>query len=491
MTNLIVVDKPKSWPLQVPGCPIVSARAYLTEAQYSEMRNVKVFNLCRSYRYQSTGYYVSLLAMARGHKPLPSIITIQDMKTVSIARLVAEDLEDVIHRNLRPIRSGRFTLSVYFGRNPAQRYEELCSRLFRLFQAPLLRAEFRKEEGVWGLHDIGPIAANDIPEYHQDFVVEAASSFFAMNRLPARRRDTTQYDLAILYNPELEAPPSNRRALGKFAQAAKRARLGVELIKREDFGRLAEFDALFIRETTAVNHHTYRFARRAAEEGLVVIDDPESIAKCSNKVYLAELLARHSIPTPRTLIVHKDNRERIRSEIGLPCILKEPDSSFSQGVMRSEEQNHLDEIVEKLLDKSDLVIAQEYMPTEYDWRVTVLDNEPLFVCRYYMVKGHWQIIQGNGQSIRYGDVKPVPTDLVPKPVLNAALRAARLIGDGLYGVDVKQVGKKAYVIEVNDNPNIDAGYDDLLLGDAVYDQVMHVFLERIQRRKNGADRDHA
>jgi glutathione synthase/RimK-type ligase-like ATP-grasp enzyme len=58
-----------------------------------------------------------------------------------------------------------------------------------------------------------------------------------------------------------------------------------ELIEKEDYGRLAEFDALFIRETTGVNHHTYRFARRAEAEGLVVVDDPQSILKCTNKVY--------------------------------------------------------------------------------------------------------------------------------------------------------------------------------------------------------------
>lgn len=490
MSNVIVVDKPKKWPLQIPGVPIVAAREYLTDPRYSELRNLKIFNLCRSYRYQSAGYYVSLLAMARGHKVFPSITTIQDMKTVSIARIVAEDLEDEIRRSLRPLKSTKFTLSVYFGRNPAKRYDELASRLMRLFQVPLLRAEFVCEEGQWELHDIGPIAFNDIPESHQDFVVEAASQFFARDRLPRIRRATTQYDLAILFSPGNDQP-SNRRALGKFAQAAKRLRFGVELIKREDYGRLAEFDALFLRETTSVNHHTYRFARRAAAEGLVVIDDPDSIAKCSNKVYLAELLARYNIPTPRTLIVHRDNRERIRAEIGLPCILKQPDSSFSEGVVRSEEANHLEAEVERLLEKSDLVIAQEYMPTEFDWRITILDHQPLFACRYYMLAGHWQIARVDARGMRFGNVEPVPTDLVPRPVLTTALRAARLIGDGLYGVDVKQIGKKAYVIEINDNPNIDAGYDDLLLGDELYDRVLRVFLRRIQQKKNGAAREDA
>ncbi len=58
-----------------------------------------------------------------------------------------------------------------------------------------------------------------------------------------------------------------------------------ELITRDDSNRLSEFDALFIRETTSVDHHTNRIARKALAEGLVVIDDPESILRCSNKVY--------------------------------------------------------------------------------------------------------------------------------------------------------------------------------------------------------------
>lgn len=35
-----------------------------------------------------------------------------------------------------------------------------------------------------------------------------------------------------------------------------------ELITPKDYGRLAEYDGLFIRETTKLNHHTYRFARK-------------------------------------------------------------------------------------------------------------------------------------------------------------------------------------------------------------------------------------
>ena len=93
MSVLIVVNDPKKWPFDIPGVDVVDARSYLTKPEFSERRNVKVFNLCRSYAYQSTGYYVSLLAQARGHKPLPSISSLQDMKSQAIVRLVSEPIE--------------------------------------------------------------------------------------------------------------------------------------------------------------------------------------------------------------------------------------------------------------------------------------------------------------------------------------------------------------------------------------------------------------
>jgi glutathione synthase/RimK-type ligase-like ATP-grasp enzyme len=82
-------------------------------------------------------------------------------------------------------------------------------------------------------------------------------------------------------------------------KAAASVGINARLITHQDAARLLEFDALFIRETTAVNHHTYRLARRAQHEGLVVIDDPLSILRCTNKVFLAELLQKNKISTPR------------------------------------------------------------------------------------------------------------------------------------------------------------------------------------------------
>lgn len=483
MPVLIVVNNTKEWPFHIPGVEVLDARSYLMDPQFGDLRGVKMFNLCRSYKYQSLGYYVTLLATARGHKPLPNIMTLQDLKSQTVVRFVSDDLDELIQESLAPIKSDKFTLSVYFGRNLARHYDRLSTNLFNLFAAPLFRAEFIKQS-KWQLRSIDAVPVGEVPEQHRDFLLDVATEYFAGRRTSVRKRTATKYDLAILRNSEEPLPPSNDKAIQRFTKAAESCGLGVEIIGRDDYARLAEFDALFIRETTAVSHHTYRFARRAAIEGLVVVDDPESILKCSNKVYLAELLDRHKIQTPRTLIIHKDNVETVTEQLGFPCILKQPDAAFSQGVVKVHNDEELEEYSEKYLAKSDLVIAQEFLPTEFDWRIGVFDREPLYACRYHMVQKHWQITQrAEGGERKYGRVETLPVQQVPRQVIRTALRACNLIGDGLYGVDLKQVGRQCYIIEVNDNPNIDGGYEDDFLKHELYERIMGVFLERIEAKK--------
>lgn len=483
MSNLLVVDNPADWPLETEGLTVVPARAYLTDAAYGEDRSSRVFNLCRSYRYQSLGYYVSLLAEARGHKPLPHASTIEDLQSQNLVRVLTDELNELVAQTLAHLKSKRFELSIYFGLNVTPRYNVLTKQLFNLVQAPLLRVRFERDslEDNWRTQSIRLIGAHEIPEAHRKFALDAASRYFGGRNRP---KNAPRYDIAILHNPKDNSQPSNAKALQKFAEAAEAIGMRPEFITPSDYARLPEFDALFIRDSTYVHHYTYRFSRRAAAEGMVVIDDPDSILKCNNKVYLAELMARHNLPAPRTLMVHRDNVDQILPMLALPCVLKQPDSAFSVGVDKVETEAELHLKVAELLTKSDLIVAQEYLPTDFDWRVGILDRRVIFVCKYYMAKGHWQIIDHNGENgPQEGLVEALAVSEAPEEVLSIALEAANLIGDGFYGVDLKQIGNRCAIMEINDNPNVDYGNEDFVLRDALYREVMGVFLRRLEQRR--------
>jgi glutathione synthase/RimK-type ligase-like ATP-grasp enzyme len=485
MATLIVVDEPKDWPLHIPSAEVVAASAYLTDSHFSGLRRPRVYNLCESYAYQASGYYVSLLAAARGHRPLPDVLTMQDIKSPALIR-PTEELEDLMLRALQDLPEERFELSVYFGHHPEERFRRLAQALFNVFPVPLLRASFLKRP-KWRLQGLRPIPVGDIPADQREFLRGAIEQHFA-RRMPEPKSPAVRYEMAILVNPADKSPPSDPPAIRKFEKAAEANGFEVEVIGPDDFGRLAEFDALFIRETTQVNHHTYRFASRARTEGVIVIDDPDSIVRCANKVYLAELMTRLGIPTPKTVIAHANNAERVEAELGLPCVLKEPDSSFSQGVMKVSDRASLHAALKQMLERSDLVVAQEYVPTSFDWRVGVLDRKPLYVCRYYMARNHWQIYkQQAGGKMTGGRWDTLRVEDAPTGVVDLGLRAANAIGDGFYGVDIKEIGGRYVVMEVNDNPSVERSVEDQVLGDALYEAVVQVFRTRLEAARGGVN----
>lgn len=484
MPTLLVVDNVKHWKSQLPGTEVVSAQDYLTNPRFIDLKRARVYNACRSNGYQTVGYYVSLLAAARGHKPLPSVTTLQDLKLASVVKIASSDLVELFDRLLERLEGNRFELSIYFGRNLAKRYDRLCRAIFSHFPAPFLRAEFVRTD-EWRLTSVRLLALSDIPQSHREFVDEQAQRFFARPQVTSIPQP--RFSLGILTDDEEVDAPSDPKALARFVRAAEKLGVQTEFIDRDDYGRIAEFDALFIRVTTAVNHYTYRFARRAAAEGLVVIDDPESIVRCSNKVYQAELFKRHGVRLPKTLVVHKGNAELVGPTLGFPCVLKKPDGSFSSGVVKVEDQAQLDQALEDLFERSELIVAQAYMPSTFDWRVGVLGGKALYVCKYYMARGHWQIQRANGQKRIYGRSETHRVEDAPPEVVKLAVRACGLIGNGLYGVDIKEVDGKLVVIEVNDNPSIEAGCEDSVIKEELYNEIMQTFVRRLEERSKAEE----
>jgi glutathione synthase/RimK-type ligase-like ATP-grasp enzyme len=487
MISLVVVNQLSDWNFDIKDVEVVTSRCYLSDGKYSELRNVRVYNLCRSHRYQGLGYYVSLLAEARGHRVFPSITTMQDIKSQTIMRVISDDVDELIQKSFSKLKSKQFDLSIYFGNNTAKQYEKISKQLYNLFQVPLFKAHFVLNK-KWTLQNISATPLNELPYSHKPYFTKFAKSYFAKKRIHPIRKPKSLYDLAILTNPEEKYPPSDKKALGFFTEAAESLGFRTKIITKDDFSRIPEFDALFIRETTAVNHHTYRFARRASADNLVVIDDPESILKCTNKVYLAEIMKKAKIPIPKTMIVHKDNRDLLMNYLGLPCVLKQPDGSSSNGVIKINDRRTLENELDNFINRSELIIAQEFTPTEFDWRIGVLDNKPLYACKYFMAENHWQVFNWQNGECSFEPIETdetIPIQKVPYKVLELALRTASLIGDGFYGVDIKEFGNgHVVVIEINDNPSIDHGLEDRILGERLYSTIMQYILDKITVNKS-------
>lgn len=203
--TLLVVDDPRHWRFPSEGVEIRSARDYLSTASSAQTAGARVFNLCDSYAYQSLGYYVSLLAEARGDRAIPSVATLRDFRSTAIARAFSAEIENTIRKSLKTETGNEFTLSIYFGQTLDKNHEKLGAQLYRLFPAPLMLAEFQRQKN-WNLTSVLPLSANQIPESHVERVAEFGRLYFQGRHRVQRPKQRFLFDLAILVNPDEPCP---------------------------------------------------------------------------------------------------------------------------------------------------------------------------------------------------------------------------------------------------------------------------------------------
>jgi len=484
---IVLVDHLKDFTWDAAGLTVLRTRDYIAGAETVAGRSPRVINLSRTYRCLDYGYYASLLAEVRNHRVIPSAQTILELNQRGSWLVPIQELMLTLQRTMAQVRDTpekAFSVLVCFGRTDDRRFGALARKAFDLFRCPVLRIRIGFEAGRWTVKGVVPVNPASLKgEAHALFGTALAAHTRLGWRTPKKRKHP-RYTLAMLHNPHEALPPSDPEALARFQAAGEELGMEVEPIQKRDFSKLAEYDGLFIRETTAIDDHTYRFAVKAAQEGMPVIDDPDSILRCSNKVYLAERLHRKKVPTPKTLVLDRKRVKTVADQMAFPLVLKVPDGSFSRGMHKVATPGELKARARELFEDSDIILAQEFMYTDYDWRVGVLAGQPLFVCQYQMAKNHWQIYHHieNG-DVESGDFATFAVEDAPRPVIETALKAAALMGDGLYGVDLKQNDRGVFVVEVNDNPNVDSDIEDKVLGMELYRRIMQTFVQRLEKAR--------
>jgi glutathione synthase/RimK-type ligase-like ATP-grasp enzyme len=261
------------------------------------------------------------------------------------------------------------------------------------------------------------------------------------------------------------ARPAEARAVRAYVAQGNASGHDVETIDKHDFVRLPEFDATFLRLDTHVGGLSFAVSRYAWELGLRVVDDPQSMITCMNKAHVQGLLEQAGVPTPDTVLLTPAGRQRLDAEavfteLGSPVVCKAPSGAFSSAVERAHDARQLRALVRRFSSRSDVVLLQRYEPSAFDWRVGILCDEIIFVCRYHIPSGAWRIrdrVPGETRR-RWARIERVVPEDAPTEVIRTAIDASRTIGRGLYGVDLKQRDDGSLVvIEVNDNPNMDAG----------------------------------
>ncbi len=254
-----------------------------------------------------------------------------------------------------------------------------------------------------------------------------------------------------LYADAISPPKSNYKVLKNFLADAQ----GIKA--RRERVCVSDLDILMLRNDPAgeegegrswAQSSAIQFGRVATEHGVVVLNDPNSLGRAMNKMYL-QLFPEEV--RPQTLITR--SKSEIRSfakEMGGKIILKPLQGSGGQGVflVRQEEISNLNQMVEAI-SRDGYVIAQEYLPAaaEGDTRLFMLNGYPL---RY---KGKYAAFrrvgsEGDIRSNLHAGGKKVKAEITDAMLHVAEVVRPKLVQDGMFLVGLDIVGDKLMEINV-------------------------------------------
>ena len=405
--TLVVTDQTEMPPLDLN---VITFDQYLSDYPKLGEPRTRIINLCDTEQYLSRGYYCSLLAESRKHRVLPSVNTINDLRY--------QDGEEDRHlQPLLPKLSAEMkipvVLDIYFGWEVREDWKKIARALFERYPSPLLRA--RLSQGAHGVElSVERVSLSALDDSGRSTFYERLRIFTEQVWRNPSRKNKHRWDMAILYNPDEVNAPSDGEAIKRFVKAASKVGISADLVRTSELKHLSQYDALFIRETTSIDHPTYRLSRRGEMEGLVVIDDATSIMRCCNKIFLHDAFSYNKVSAPRTLVASSsgaDELDRIEAAFDYPVVLKMPESSFSIGVYKVGSRDQLEEKLELMLKESALALVQEYIYTDFDWRIGVLNGRAIYACKYFMARDHWQIYNhaSSRKSGKSGGFETIPT----------------------------------------------------------------------------------
>jgi len=190
--------------------------------------------------------------------------------------------------------------------------------------------------------------------------------------------------------------------------------------------------------------------RHFEQAGIMCVNSSVSIETVKDKLRTSQILSRHSIPIPNTMMVRFPIDEQlVKDNIGFPCVVKVVTGSYGEGVYLCERQRDFKKLMEFVdnLGNKKTMIVQEYMgerPGE-DLRVLVIGGKVIGAMRRTAPEGDFRAnITGGGT----GEGFPLTDEIE-----FLARETAKVLGLDIAGIDLlfdKDGGFR--VCEANSNP---------------------------------------
>ena len=224
---------------------------------------------------------------------------------------------------------------------------------------------------------------------------------------------------------------------------------------------ISEFSLVYFRTSRVFGHQEVSgaMAQYLLKRNIDFIDSV--VVECANpdKLFQYMVLADNGIRVPMSLFVLPKNMpqyyEKLVADLGLPFVLKDTRGRIGENNYLVNSRSEFDRILRQANDLDVWLIAQQYIPNDYDYRVIVMGGQASLVIKRS---------RGSGESYLNNVSKGANSELIdvgtlPRSLINQAGMAAKLLKLQIAGVDLVQdkVTKLWYCLEVNKAPHLYRG----------------------------------
>lgn len=216
--------------------------------------------------------------------------------------------------------------------------------------------------------------------------------------------------------------------------------------------------------------------------GITVINNSLSIMRARDKLRCMQILARHAISVPKTVMTRNptEMRKAIQLVGGPPVILKFLQGAQGIGVILAESYKAAESTLDAFWSMNQNLLIQEYIQESEgkDIRVVVTRDKPIAMMRRMAKPDDFR---SNIHRGGWGELLEAPAGLV-----ELALEAARKIGLDVGGVDILESERGPLVLEINASPGIEG--IESATGIDVADEIIRYTEKKVAMKREKSDR---
>ncbi len=215
--------------------------------------------------------------------------------------------------------------------------------------------------------------------------------------------------------------------------------------------RLDGVDAIIPRIGASVTFYGTAVVRQFEMMKVFTSVESQALVRSRDKLRSLQILARAGLGLPKTAFTNysKDVNQVIKDVGGAPLVIKVLEGTQGVGVVLAETKKAAESVLEAFNGLKARVIVQEFIKEAggADIRAFVVDGVVVGAMKRQAKEGEFRSNLHRGGSAELYELTEEEE--------NAALKAARVLGLGVAGVDMLQSEKGPLIMEVNSSPGLE------------------------------------